>query len=419
MSSPTKNKFHCWVCDGNGDLYCSPDIFGTSTASISRNDKSWKKVGEKFGSVAAGYSGLVCGIKGGSLYLRVGVTGRQPAGTAWEDCKCDAAKVLVGTRCIARQTATEAWYFTGGLLIEGVFDWKAVGLLTDGSIPGEEPPFLSHYTINCRDHLYAITGSNQVVFCNLTTASEVQWSWVADPFFAKSSRIMQWVTSKLWKEDSISGTASSADSNLWCLSDNSMEIWQLVVSRLESKVSCNWNHYALPLKRSEVVMFEACKVMRDRLYFVMKQASKKKCRLVLVALESGSDDRQLVDIPYPGTGPCKALATSRLPVMVAEKECCDDGTCDSCASLKRPLDKGGKENLNGGGPSSLSSELSTPQPKKRKVEFHNPLVSGVKVKYKLSSKIKQVSVMLSCGLAGLEKKVLVVVVFVSVSPRKN
>jgi len=382
MSSPTKQKFHCWVCDGNGDVYCNPDIFSTSTPNISR--KTWKKVGEGFSSVAAGYSGMVCAIKGGSLYHRAGVTCRQPAGSTWEDCSCDAVKVLVGTRYIVRQTSSEDWYYANGLLIKGVFDWNAVGLQTDKSLPSDMPASLSHYTINSKDHLYAIAGNNLVVSCDLTTT--VKWRWLSDTFSPNSSYFFKW----LWREDSISGTASSADNNLWCLSGKSLDIWELVVSHLESTVRCNWNSYPLPFRRSEVLMFEACKVKADKLYFVLKQASSKY-RLVLVTL--ASDDRQqLVDVPYPGTWPCKAFATCRLPVLVEDKVCCEDGTCGSCASLKRPRERVGEKNLNGAEPSSSwSPNLCTPQPKRRKIGFRGSLVSGVKVKCEMSDEVKQVS----------------------------
>ena len=390
MVSTSKKKLHLWLCDGNGDIYFTSNILGSSSfTNHSESKKSWRRVGDGFDSVAAGHSGLVCAIKNGSLYLRAEVTCRQPAGTSWENCSCDAVTVLVGNRCIVRSTSSGAWYFTRGLLIEGLFDWKAIGLDVDETFSSDTPS-LSQYTLDSQDKLYAFTKTNEVALCNLSS-KELQWSIVTDSFsptpsMSSISKLLKLVTGGVLSY-SIHYTAAGANNCIWCLTNKGKEIWQLVVSKLESKNMYNWNKFLLPTKRTEEVhMFEASKVWKEVLYFVLKQG--RKYRLALLSL--GSDASEFVDIAYPSSSwHCKAMATSCMPTIVEEKFCCEDGACSSCTSLKRPLEK--EEDLDQR--YRTCSDL-LPSPKRRKIESHSYLVKGVDVKCNSLNGFKKVSVLL-------------------------
>ncbi len=344
-------------------------------------------VGGGFSSVSAGHSGLVCAIKDNNLYLRSAVTSKNPTGSHWENFHCDAVRVLVGTRYIVRQTSLGSWYFTKGFIVEGLFDWKAVGLETDETF-GEkedyydEKPDLSHYVLDSRDKLYAFTEKTQVAFCDLSKAN-LQWTIVIDSFtstLSKYSRIFKWVAS-LWNEECIISATADKGRSIWCHTTNTGNIYQLVTSQVGKSMKYNWESFPIPCKKTdELILVESCKVTLGNLYFVLTRG--KKHTLVLFSLIDNDEDK-FVDVVYPGIWPCLSLATSYLPYVEEERECCDDGSCSNCLSLKRPRvkDKGSSSTGNG----EMSLELHVPEAKRRKVVSHNSLLDGVTVRSTLNN----------------------------------
>ena len=387
---------HCWLCDELGVLYFTASITPPlSSRSYGPGDgMQWIQVGEGFHSVAAGYDGLVCGIKDSSLYLRKGVTDSKPMGTQWARHICNIIQVLVGKKCIVRKSSLGMLFSTTLTAVSfdsGVLDWSSVESLMEpqGADCSCDPP-LYHYTIDGCDRLYGLTVSGGVACYNLLE-QEPCWSSVAEAPSPRVSTRTGWLVdwlSSIWQSQRVSDTSSGADGccirqvsvgigSVWCLVKGQYEVWQLVISQLEHTTKFNWVKSVLPLEKDvEVLHFEASKSSVDQLFFVLRESGIYK----MMSFSFNSESSGRSEVMYPSSRSCKSLAIS-CTGKIKPNFCCEDGKCRFCdEDIFWPRKRSHGEQ---------SSALET---KKARLDYRSDcLISGVQIGINRSFLSQQVS----------------------------
>lgn len=295
------SALHCWVCDERGGLYVWKNC--TDPAN-----QKWFTVDSGFRNIYAGYGGLVCGIKGRSLYIRKNVSPATPIGNGWIVCACSVIKVMPGRVCVVRRTPQ------GHLLAARVDmevelpDWLPI------------PPCLEeskqlHHVIDGDDRLFTITGSGAVSCCEPLTRDPYWYPITAPPNLGKGQGIL----SKLWSNISIWSVNGNADDSsnwvnmvsvgggcIWCLREGTREVWQLAVGWVKGIPKVNWTQVKLPLSDEEsIVSLSAGKSPRSGVYVIVRCDGHFKMVSCLVG-SAGDSDR--VDIALPVRYPCLSMA---------------------------------------------------------------------------------------------------------------
>lgn len=314
--TPSSTDSHCWVCDDSGGLYIFRNINVHSRNRVSADLKcGWTNVDRGFRSVYAGYSGLVCGIKNSTLYIRKGVTSDNPIGTEWAQHECDILKIMLGKVCIVRKSSRGNMYVAQiGSTTTEMLDWKSILPLDDGEREDQSVGEVDyHHVVDDEDRLFSITGGGEVYCCELRSG-ELLWSLISGPppHLAKSAGFVGWVSS-FWttqRDDWIS-TVSFGVSSLWCLRKDCNEIWQLVTSWLNRTPKVNWVKTELPLSGEEkIISLSACKCTKDGLYLIVEDEGHY--RMVFCSLSSRCD---MAEIGLPTRYPCRSMAICSIPVI--------------------------------------------------------------------------------------------------------
>lgn len=299
MSS--KTPYHCWVCDDHGGLYI-----------LSDHPQKWVKVDSGFKSIYGGYGGLVCGIKDCSLYIRKCVNHKTPVGTGWVVYACDILKVMPGRTCIVRKSSKGCLLAARVDLEAEVLDWKPIQ--PHCTEVGERSSEQLHHVMDDGDRLFTVTGRGAVYCCEPLTRDLYWYPIAAPPNIGSSQGIFGKLFSSFWSAngDTNSGQdwvsmISFGTGCIWCLREDTVEVWQLVIAWLNSAPKSNWARVELPLAEKEVVVsLSAFKSAMGGMYAIVKGEGYFK----MVSCSSGSaaGGPGRVEIGLPVRTPCWSMA---------------------------------------------------------------------------------------------------------------
>ena len=288
----------------------------------------WLKVDDGFIGIYAGFSGVVCGIKNSALHFRRGITHTNPMGTEWLDYMCDVTKVMIGTRCIVRESskrtlhsATINIYSPAELL-----DWKFV--------PHPDNTSSLCCTVADNDRLYTVVGPGEI-FCYELLTGDPQWKLVMGPppVMASSSGLLTELWRSIWnvsREQERFSIISAGMHSIWCLKDDRNDIWQLVVSQLNAEIKLNWMKSTVALNDQEkIISFSSSRSNINVVHLICKE---KEC-YKLVSCSINANKR--VESSLPVNHPCTSIAISSTENSVVKEEhvCCEDGTCFFCVGV--------------------------------------------------------------------------------------
>lgn len=269
----------------------------------------WTRVDGGFRSIYASHGGLVCGIKDSSLYIRKHVTHEDPLGSCWVKQICDVVKVILGKKCLLRKTSRGYLHMAKVDLQRTFLDWKLVpphdGKFGDRVSDSEH----CHHVVDDGDRLFAITASGEVFCCELLTGDFLWDTIAAPPPPGMSQGFVKNLLLTFWREDTSNaqdwvGMVSAGGGSIWCLREGTKEVWQLVISWLNSKPKVNWTKVDLPLlEEEEVVSLSACKSAKDRLYVIVKEEGY--FRMVSCSFSAGKWGR--VELELPVRYPCRSM----------------------------------------------------------------------------------------------------------------
>ena len=380
-----------WLCDDQGDVYVLKNLDKyVDSCVVNLQHKSylavhdsrglpapptppdlpsleWSQVGTKFSSVAAGFEGLVCGLKDTELFIRVGVSSAVPQGTAWTKVICEATQIAVGRDCIARRTITGR-LFASNVRKEYsscsasnqslVLSWTPISmggleeLLSQQKTP-ETAEDLEHFLLDEQDRLFIVTRAGWVYTCfNPCLEENAGWITVAEPPSVKAKLNASWVYNLFWpqKKEGFFRQVCAGRGSLWCArpSNCDLSICQLVVSDFVtsggvSELRTNWTLVAVPTKDERAVLLAASKNTVDGIYTVMKKNSNGRIQIVAFSLNQADSSR--VDIPLPSPHDpqsleislCSSAPHSMLYPSVRRTEsdvCCEYGDCDFCRNAQ-------------------------------------------------------------------------------------
>lgn len=324
----TSSSSHCWVCDHNGVVYFLTDINATSVVSTKLE---WIRVDSGFKSVCAGSSGMVCGIKDSILHYRRGITCQNPLGSEWDRYMCDVINIMIGRTCIVRNSSKGTLHFTKVLGHPApVLDWIFVPQPQE-DCRYEKESLHCRYVVDENDRLYYIARDGEVFCCELLS-SNLDWNLITGPPQTNKgwiSSIMFWRSVDDWVNRISSGLES-----IWCLKEDSSDLWQLVINSLNKKIKSNWIHKQLPLSSEEkIVSLSACRSAKNRLYVITKEKSVYK--LILFSFVAGNESK--VYIPLPASGPYLSLTISYTTNITrsTSREEVNNRPCTSQPNLKR------------------------------------------------------------------------------------
>ena len=299
------STLHCWVCDDHGGLHVLKNCADLA-------NQKWVTVDNGFRNIYAGYGGLVCGIKGCSLYIRKYVSRANPIGTGWMVCACDVIKVMPGRVCVVRRPSKGCLLAARVDLEVEVLDWNPIPPCR------EESSEQLHHVMDDGDRLFTVTG-NGAVFCCEPLIRDPYWYRIATPPNLGGSGLG--ILSKLWSNiwsDGDAGdgrdwvsTVSVGSGCIWCLREGTREAWQLVVGWVDSVPKVNWTQVKLPLSEDEsIVTLSAGKSARSGVYAIVRGGGYFKMVSCLrgSAGEDGDGGDSSVDIALPVRYPCWSLA---------------------------------------------------------------------------------------------------------------
>lgn len=343
----------------------------------------WSTQGRGFSSVAAGYTGIVCGIQGPDLYIRLGVTHDNPLGISWNKMFCKASHVAVGSSFIVRRTELGSSF---------VVDMSAVDLTKPKSllilnwcvIP-QCPPELwgrneesdsveTFISLDKNDNVFLIDSAGNVCMYSGIGSSQGGWSRVSAPPSGERGRgMLSWLA--FWREDEPQcdfSNVSSGKQCVWCVDCSSKKLWQLVLSYFESQTALrtNWTKIDFPLhSENEVVCFCADKCESAGILCAVKMIDEAVV-LKYFSLNSKNEETKSIELAppcslstYASISICRTsvmstpsrpssnqnrvrvkatpttLATPTLPATPTSRGkestdvCCENGDCDYCQQV--------------------------------------------------------------------------------------
>ena len=333
----------------------------------------WFKAGTQFSSIAAGFEGIVCGLKHSELYIRMGVSPGVPEGISWSKVICGAVQVAVGRDCIARKDM-EGRLFVANvrkeydlcnsreqpLILE---NWSGVSMgnleeliITQISNAKTLRQKFEHFLLDCRDRLFVVLQSGAVCGCLAPCSENVSWTIVANPPPIENPKpgilqnLYSWFgTGKERTKESIFSQVCTGNGSFWCArSDNYNELWQLVVSDVTtsegvSNLKSNWSNVVLPTEDERAVLVAASKSMLDGIYSVMLRNSNGRGVIVALSLNQTSSGRVEIKLPslhdpkYLEAALCSHLPSDSIHPQCHRTDsdlCCENGDCEFCQRVQ-------------------------------------------------------------------------------------
>ena len=338
----------------------------------------WIQVGREFNSIAAGFEGIVCGLKHSNLYIRMGVSARVPQGTVWSKIICAASQVAIGKDCIARKDGNGRLFVANvrneynlhttssqPLVLE---NWSDISMSSLEEVMGQQlgstsesslqPPVeIVHFLLDHKDRLFIVLPSG-VVFGCLEPTSEDNSRWIRaagpppiqnpKPGFLKN--LYSYIRGEKAKED-IFSQVSAGRSSLWCTrSDNHCELWQLVVSDCATfegvtDLKTDWSTVLLPAEDERAVLVAASKSAPDGIYAVMVKNCNGRGVIMAFSLNQSDKGRVRIELPSPHDPTYLVAAlcsyspsSSTQPHhhRVESVVCCESGDCEFCQNARTP-----------------------------------------------------------------------------------
>ena len=336
----------------------------------------WVSVGTEFSCIAAGFDGIVCGIRRSELYIRLGVSAVVPEGICWSKIICGAVQVAVGRDCIARKDR-EGRLFVANVRKEYdlcnsreqrlvLENWNGVStnrleelIIEQSGDDKTSTQFtlikLEHFLLDHRDRLFVVLQSGAVYGCLAPCSSSedvVSWTRVAKPPPVENRKPGLLQNLYWWfgpgKEKTKEGLFSqvcTGKSSFWCArSDNYNELWQLVVCDVAtfngvSKLKTNWSKVDLPTEDERAVLVAASKSMLDGIYTVMLKNSNGRRVIVAISLNQTSNGRVEIDLPslHDPRTLVAALCSDHPSNSIRPQHhrsdsdlCCENGDCEFC-----------------------------------------------------------------------------------------
>ena len=388
--SPLATLFsNLWLCDAAGDVYvlknldkyidssaayqqyksylatCHAEGLPAPPTSPNVPSLEWIKVGSKFSSIAAGFEGLVCGLKDARLYIRVGLCVGVPEGTGWVEVIGKAAQIAVGKDCIARKTDS------GKLFISNVRqDYSCCSVSTQPlvlswhaiSVGGLEEMLsqqnttvtsetLEHFLLDENDRLFIVTDTGWVYACFQPCAEDSVTSWIK---VSEPPQVQRSFFHNLYypfcrpKKEGFFRQVCAGRGLLWCVRPDNLDLRQLVMSDFTTsegvcELRTNWSKVTLPTDDERPVLLAASKNTVDGIYAMMKKNYNGHTQIVAFSLNQAGHGR--VEIPLPSQydpqvleialcscGPV-SMTMSKLS-RIDKNECCENGDCEFCQNAQ-------------------------------------------------------------------------------------
>lgn len=292
MSTVTSNSHessHIWLCDEQGDVHVLRDLemytkstrpnLHVSTKKTLTTEEAppppppspvWSTQGHGFRTVVAGHMGIVCGIKGLNLYIRLGVTHDNPLGESWGNLCCKASQVVVGSSLVVRRTQSGGFFMFDMSTID-LTERKSLFVLNWCLIPQcplelwdvkEDCEPVTFMTLDKYDNLFLIDSAGRVCFYSSFGSRQTGWSKLcASPSIGKG--VLNWLA--FWREDEPEchlSNVSSGKECVWCVDLSPNKLWHLVLSYSRSQtLKANWTKVDFPIdfENEEVIGFCADK----------------------------------------------------------------------------------------------------------------------------------------------------------------